>query len=87
MKDLDGFGVPVKWYVHRNDADMKNAEPLDAYGSKFGGVLSILYYVFLLGYFVQLLVNMYAGQNDVIKSQPMPNPFEEGLEKVNLTEN
>jgi hypothetical protein len=50
LKDLDEFNVPVKMYAHRNDPDMKGQEQLDAYGSKFGGVITVAYYTFMLYY-------------------------------------
>jgi hypothetical protein len=81
---LDGFGVPVKWYVHRNDSDMKGSEPVDSYGSSFGGVISMVYYIFLTWFLVRLIYGMYMGESDTIKTQSMNNPFEKGFEKINL---
>jgi hypothetical protein len=86
LKDLDGFGVPVKWYVHRNNSDMKGSEPVDSYGSKCGGVVSMMYYFFLIFYLVTLIYAMFIGANDNIKTQSMNNPFDKDLKGINLFE-
>ena len=68
LKELDGFATPVKMYLHRNNPDMKGQEPIDALGSKFGGVMSLIYYSFMTYYTLSLLVLMYNAEKDSIQS-------------------
>ena len=71
-------------YIHRNNPDMKGGEPMDEQGSSFGGILSVVYYIAMLGYAVVLLIAMFKGQSDNISTQPLPNPFEQGYETMDL---
>ena len=66
LKELDGFAAPVKMYVHRNNSDMKGQEPIDELGTKFGGVMSLIYYGFMIYYTLSLLVLMYNAEKDTI---------------------
>ena len=84
LKDWDAFAVPIKMYIHRNNEDMKGQEPLDSFGSRFGGVCSIFYFALLLVYAVFLIIRMHEGDNDTIKTQPLQNPFSYGYEKIDL---
>lgn len=85
FKNMDGFGAPVKMYIHRNNADMRGQEPIDALGSKFGGVMSLIYYAFMTYYTLSLLVVMYTGQKDEIQSQPLTNNFKDEYRYIELT--
>jgi hypothetical protein len=73
-------------YIHRNNPDMKGQEPIDELGSKFGGVMSLIYYGFMIYYVITLLVQMYEGKLDTIQSQPLTNEFVDGFEKIELNE-
>jgi hypothetical protein len=63
---------------------MKGQEPIDALGSKFGGVLSVIYYGFMMYYTLTLLIQMYEAERDTIQSQPLTNKFEDEFRYIEL---
>ena len=85
LKKLDGFAAPVKMYVHRNNPDMKGQEPIHALGSKFGGVMSVIYYCFMIYYTLTLLINMYSAEKDSIQSKALTNRFVDEFRYIELT--
>ena len=63
LKDMDGFGTPVKMFFHRKDKEGKR-ETLDTYGSSVGGIVTMVYYILMITYGIILFVNMVEGHND-----------------------
>jgi hypothetical protein len=71
-------------YAHRDEADMKGQQPIDQFGSKYGGIMSIFYFIFMFYYFTILSIDMISGENDIIKSLPMTNSFSDDFKKIDL---
>lgn len=83
LKEIDGFGVPVKMFIHRK-VKGKTLQ-LSSYGTAFGGALTLLYYIIMGSYMTHLLVKMNSGIEDITVTQKFPNTFSGSHERLDLS--
>lgn len=70
LKKLDLFSQPICFYISSRDK-----KPNHFFGSYFGFILSILCAGLCMSFFVSLMIRMYLYEDDVYKTQSMPNDF------------